>query len=130
MMRSIAAVLGGFLVFSLSAVLLFNVSGRPPEVWPGATFATFAIIYGAVFAALAGYVAARLAPRAPLVHAAAVAGLLFGAATGSYLIQAPGASLWSLVSTILVSVPAAMFGGYLRHRSVPQRGAHQSAVRI
>jgi hypothetical protein len=129
-MRSVAAVLGGFLIFSVSAVLLFNLSGRPPEIWPGAAFATFAIIYGAVFAGLAGYVAARLAPRVPIVHAAAVAGLLFGAATGSYLIQAPGASLWSLVSTILVSVPAAMFGGYLRHRSVQQKRPHQSAIRI
>ena len=128
-MRSIAAVLGGFLIFSISAVLLFNISGRPPEVWPGAAFATFAIIYGGVFAGVAGYVAARLSPRAPLVHAAAVAGLLFGAATGSYLMQQSGASLWSLVSTVLVSVPAAMLGGYLRHRAVHQKRSHQSAVR-
>jgi len=76
-MRSVAAVLGGFLIFSLSAVLLFQISGRPPETWPGAPFATFAILYGGVFTALAGYVAARLAPRVPIVHAAAVAGLLF-----------------------------------------------------
>ena len=129
-MRSIAAVLAGFLIFSISAVLLFNISGRPPEVWPGAAFATFAIIYGGVFAGIAGYVAARLAPRNPLVHTAAFAGLLFGAATGSYLIQQSGASLWSLVSTIFVSVPAAMFGGYLRHRAVPQKRPHQSAIRI
>lgn len=129
-MRTVAAVLGGFLIFSISAVLLFNISGRPPGVWPGAAFATFAIIYGGVFAGLAGYVAARLAPRAPLVHAAAVAGLLFGAATGSYFMQQSGASLWSLVSTILVSVPAAMFGGYLRHRSVQRKRPHQSAIRI
>lgn len=129
-MRSVAAVLVGFLIFSVSAVLLFNISGRPPEVWPGAAFATFAMIYGGVFAALAGYVAARLAPRVPIVHAAAVAGLLLGAATGSYLIQAPGASLWSLVSTILVSVPAAMLGGYLRHRSGPTNRTHQSAVKV
>lgn len=79
-------------------MLLFNISGRPPEVWPGAAFATFAIIYGGLFACVAGYVTARLA--------------------GSYLIQQSGASLWSLVSTILVSVPAAMLAGYLRHRSV------------
>jgi hypothetical protein len=129
-MRSIAAVLGGFLIFSVSAVLLFNISGRPPEAWPGAAFATFAIIYGGVFAGLAGYVAARLAARKPMVHAAAVAGLLFGAAIGSYLIQQPGASLWSLVSTIFVSVPAAMFGGYLRYRAVKPTRTHQSAVRV
>lgn len=98
-------------------------------MWPGAAFAAFAIIYGGVFACLVGYVAARLAPRNPLVQAVVVAGLLFGAATGSYFIQQSGASLWSLVSTVLVSVPVAMFGGYLCHRSMPQKRPNQSAVR-
>jgi hypothetical protein len=115
-MRSVAAVLGGFLVFSLSAVLLFNISGRPPERWPGAAFATFAIVYGGVFAALAGYIAARLAPRAPMAHAMAVAGLLLAAATFSYSMQQAGAATWSLVSTVFVSVPAAILGGYVGGR--------------
>ena len=117
-MRSIIAVLVGFLMFSVGAVLLFNVTGRPPDIWPGAPFATFAIVYGGVFALLAGYIAARLAPRAPLLHAAAMAVLLLGVSAGSYLIQPPGASPWSLIATILVSSPAALLGGYLRHRSV------------
>ena len=121
-MRSITAVLVGLLIFSVGAVLLFNISGRPPDTWPGAPFATFAIVYGGVMALLSGYVAARLAPRQPFVHAAAFAGVLLGVATGSYLIQAPGASLWSLVSTILVSSPAALLGGYLRHRTVMRSG--------
>ena len=115
-MRSLGAVLGGFLVFSLSAVLLFNISGRPPERWPGAAFATFAIAYGGVFAAVAGYTTARLAPRAPLAHAMAFAGLLLAASTFSYFIQQAGASTWSLVSTVFVSVPAAILGGYFAAR--------------
>ena len=117
-MRSIIAVLAGFLIFSAGAVVLINLSGRPPDLWPGAPYATFAIIYGGVLALLAGYVAARLAPRRPLAHAAGMAVLLLATATGSYLIQAPGASSWSLVSTILVSSPAAVLGGYLQHRAV------------
>ena len=124
-MRSAVAVLAGVLVFSLASVLLFQISGRPPEVWPGIRFAAFAIVYGAIFAAVGGYVATRLAPRAPMTHAAGVAVALLAAASISYFIQAPGASLWSLIVTIAVSAPAALAGG-MRH---PKRKA-QSAVRI
>ena len=116
-MRSVVAVLGGFLVFSLSAMALIVVSGRPPERWPGAPFAAFAITYGGVFAAIAGYVSARLAPHRPLAHAAAFAILLLGMSYFSYSIQQAGASPWSLVSTVFVSCPAAILGGYLRHRA-------------
>jgi hypothetical protein len=120
-MRSAAAVLGGLLVFSIASVLLFQISGRPPERWPGAPFAAFAITYGAVFAFIAGYVAARVAPRAPMAHAAGFAAVLLATAIGSYSIQGDGASLWSLIATIVVSVPAALLGGvaYIRRRSQP-----------
>lgn len=64
MIRSIGAVIGAYLVFTISTVLLFSKSGRPPEVWPGFPFAAFSILYGAMFAILAGVLAARLAPRA------------------------------------------------------------------
>src|SRR5688572_11156891 len=116
-MRSAVAVLSGMLIFSIASVLFFQITGRPPERWPGARFAALAIAYGAVFAAVGGYVAARLAPRAPLAHATGFAALLLAIAAGSFLIQAPGASMWSLVATIFVSVPAAIAGGFLRKRA-------------
>lgn len=112
-MRSAVAVLSGMLIFSVASVLFFQITGRPPETWPGMRFAAFAIAYGAVFAVVGGYVAARLAPRAPRAHAAGFALLLLAIASGSFLIQAPGASLWSLVATIFVSVPAAIADGFL-----------------
>jgi hypothetical protein len=124
-MRSAIAVLGGLLVFSIASVLFFQISGRPPEQWPGARFAAFAITYGAVFAFVAGYVAARLAPRAPIAHAGGFAALLLAIATGSYSIQAEGASTWSLIATIIVSSPAAIAGGFLL-----KKRAHRSALRM
>lgn len=116
-MRGVVAVLGGLLVFSLAAMALIVVSGRPPERWPGAQFAAFSITYGGVFAALAGYTTARLAPRAPLAHAIAFAVLLLLTSFFSYSIQQAGGSPWSLISTVLVSCPAAILGGYLRHKT-------------
>jgi uncharacterized membrane protein AbrB (regulator of aidB expression) len=115
MLRSIGAVIGGYLVFTISAVALFAVSGRPPEVWPGLGFALFGIVYGAMFAALAGSLAARLAPRAPVSHAGVVALMLATAAIASWMLQRD-TSPWSQLATIFVSAPAALLGGRLAVR--------------
>jgi hypothetical protein len=37
-------------------------------------------------------------------------------------LQAEGASAWSLLSTMFVGVPAAIFGGYLRTRCLWRSG--------
>ena len=70
--RSLGAVLAGYLV---SAVLtgitiavwgvLFPDSYRPEHV----EWVVFNVIYGCAFAAIGGYITARLAPRRPLAHA-------------------------------------------------------------
>ena len=119
-MRSAAAVLSGLLVFSIASVVFFQISGNPPERWPGARAAAIAIAYGAVFAFIAGYLAARLAPRKPLAHAVAFAALLLAVAAASYSIQAEGASVWSLIATAVVSVPAAILGGLVRSKHAPR----------
>ena len=110
-LRSIGAVLGGYLVFLVSAVALFQVAKRPPGVWPGLGFAAFSILYGAAFAMAAGWVAARLAPRSPLAHAGVVAGLLATIACVSMLAQMRQASHWSQWAAILLFAPAAVIGG-------------------
>jgi|SRR5688572_12970600 len=115
-MRSAAAVLSGLLVFSIASMVFIQVSGNPPDRWPGARAAAIAIVYGAVFAFIAGYLAARLAPRKPMAHAVAFAALLLAVAAASYSIQAEGASMWSLIATAVVSVPAALVGGLVRSK--------------
>lgn len=109
MIRSIGAVIGGYLVFGVAAVLLFKLTGRSPEVWPGWRFAIFATAHGTVFAAAAGTIAARLAPRAPFGHAAVVAGLMAAVAIVSAVAQ-PAASPWSEIATVLVFAPAVLLG--------------------
>ena len=59
-MRSAAAVLSGLLVFSIASMVFIQVSGNPPDRWPGARAAAIAIVYGAVFAFIAGYLAAQI----------------------------------------------------------------------
>ena len=118
MLRGIAAVFAGFVLYSLSAVLLVQISGRPPSDSGGASFAAFAILYGAAIAAIAGFVTARLAPNRPLKHAIVLALLILSAsAASSFLFQGPETSRSSLIGTILVDAPAAVVGGFLRHRT-------------
>ena len=124
-MQSFGAVVIGYLVFSISAVLLFSISGRPVEAWPGMSLAVFSTLYGAAFAMLAGFLAARLAPRAPLVHASVVSGLLAVAAIGSVMFQAGETSPWSQAATLLIFAPSAWLGGFVQQK---QSGSRQQTL--
>ena len=75
--------MAGYLVFGLSAVILFQVAGVDPHAQSTAGFKIFSILWGIAFALGAGFFAAKLAPRRPLVHAAIVAALVGVAATVS-----------------------------------------------
>ena len=107
--RSVFAVIAGYLVFGLSAVLLFQVAGVDPHAEARLIFKVFSIVYGVVFALGAGWLAARLAPRRPLRHAATVAGLVAAAATVSF-VGMSGAK-WSQVSALVLMTPAVLVGG-------------------
>ncbi len=113
-MRSVIAVVAGYLVFAVSAGLLFGLSGRNPKVWPGIGFAVFSTLYGMAFAFAAGCIAARLARGNPVHHAAAEAAMIALVAALSMLLQAQGASIWSEVSVLLFMAPAAAASGFSR----------------
>jgi hypothetical protein len=114
--RSIVAVVVGYLVFGGSAVLLFRLSGQDPRVMPSVAFLVFSVVYGVAFAAAAGYVAAALAPWRRVEHAGFVAGLVAFAAIGSWLVEPRTASMWSQLSVLLLMTPATIIGGLLRAR--------------
>jgi hypothetical protein len=122
MLRSVAAVFGGFALYSFAAVLLLQFSGRSPGDLAGASFAAIAILYGALTAASAGFVTARLASDRPLGHAIALALLILCASAGSsFLFQGPDTSRSSLLGTIVVDAPAVVVGGALRSRAIRGR---------
>src|SRR5215211_4376756 len=47
-MRSLAAVVAGYLVFGVSSAILFGVSGQDPHVLPGAGFLVCSLVTDAV----------------------------------------------------------------------------------
>ncbi len=117
--RSIAAVVLGYAVFAVSAVLLFNVAGRDPHAPQNLAFIVFAVVYGIAFAALGGLLAARIAPANGAIHAAFVT-LVIALGAAVSLFASPGAgSTWSQWAALVLMAPSAWVAAKL----FPRRGA-------
>src|SRR3954470_6027016 len=118
MVKSIAGVVVGYLLFAVSAVLLFQLAGRDPHAEQPMGFVVFSVLYGMAFAAAGGFVAATIAARKPRQHAAAVALILAIGASASLLAQPGAGSRWSQVTALIFMAPAALAGGFVRSRQV------------
>jgi len=117
MLRSIGAVAAGYLVFAVSAVLLFQLSGRAPHQAAPPAFEAASVIWGAVFALVGGWLTARVAGKRPATHAAALAGVIALGAFASLIAQWNDAH-WSQLAAIVVMAPCAWAGGRLAQRTL------------
>jgi len=116
MIRSVVAMIVGYFVFAVSAVLLFSLSGRDPHDAVPAWFLVTSILYGCAFAALGGYLAAVIAGRKAFQHAAILT-IVIGAGALVSLLSRPGkGAIWSQLAALLLMAPSAMMGGYFRHQ--------------
>lgn len=115
MVRSTGAVVAGYFIFAVSAVLLFQLSGRDPHAAAPWTFMLASVIWGGVFAMVGGWLAAHIGARRPVMHAAAVAVLVAAGAIGS-MVARPSDAMWSQLSAIVVMAPCAWLGGVLAAR--------------
>lgn len=116
--RSILAVVVGYLIFALSAVAFFQISGQPPHQAAPMPIMLGSIAVGMIFALLGGYVAARLARRRPFAHGVAVAAVLALGAAISLLNTLGKGAIWSQVAALVLMTPCAVLGGWLRSRKV------------
>ena len=94
-LRSVAAVLVGYVVFAASAFSVFRLSGQAPHAPASVPFMLLTIVSGVAFAAVGGYVAGWLAGRRPLAHAVAVATLLAAGAAASLASTLGNGAIWS-----------------------------------
>ena len=117
--RSVGAVLAGLLavvILSVVADQIFHSLGVYPP-WGEPMLDTgvnlLALAYRVVFTVFGGYVAARLAPDAPIGHALALGGI--GVVLGTLgAIGAWGMSpAWFLIALVLIALPCAWLGGTL-----------------
>lgn len=73
MLRSLGAVLAGYLALAIVIMVLFALVPRAPETLSRGEFAALQHVIEFAAALTGGYVAATLVPRAELTHAAALA---------------------------------------------------------
>lgn len=120
-MRSFLAAVAGYLVFGVSAVAMFQISGVDPHQQPGVGFMVGSTIYGVVFAIAGGYVSAAIVARKQLMHAGIVAAIIAVLALISIFAQPGLPTYWSQIAAIVFMTPSAVFGGWLRARQVKSR---------
>ncbi|MEO1403182.1 MAG: hypothetical protein AAFV72_18310 [Cyanobacteria bacterium J06635_1] len=117
-MRSIVAVVVGYLTMSVAVALLFSVWLSNPTHTINTEFMVFATIFG-LFAALGGgYVTGLAAPAAPLGHALGLA-MLSAVMWGISMYKGQGQEpLWFQAANLASVLVGVLLGGYLRQRQM------------
>src|SRR5258706_16279637 len=123
MLRSIAAVIVGFLAMGILILLtatvhMVSVLGKFPE--PGAhrgfpaSFAIVYLVYSTLYAAFGGYVCAAIAKRNRLKHGMVLAGLVFVLSLISVYIDRGQQPVWYQAMLVLLGAPATAMGAWIR----------------
>ena len=121
-LRSAGALLAGaaaVVVLSIGADTILQSAGIfPPEGKPmrDPGLNLLALVYRSVFGVLGSYVAARLAPAAPMRHALALDGVGFLTSIAGVVVTA-GMDLgprWYPIGLVVTALPGAWLGGRLR----------------
>lgn len=115
-LRSIVAVIVGYIVFAASAFAVFQLSGQAAHAAASTSFMVISIVSGMLFALAGGYVAGWLAGRRPFAHGVAMAALLATGAAVSLASTLGHGAIWSQVAALVLMAPSAAMGGWLRER--------------
>lgn len=107
--RLILAVIIGYLIFAVSAVLLFQLSGIDPHNDPSAGVVTLTIAYGLLFSFLGGFVAQPVSGSGKITVNYFLAGLMAGFAAFS-LFKSEG-NHFTQLAAIFLFAPASVLGG-------------------
>jgi hypothetical protein len=110
-MRTALGAIVGYLLFGVTAFLMFRLTGHYPHgahEHPSAAFMVISIVIGIVAALLGGYVAAAIARKQLAATIVAVVIALLAVISAAY---SGGVGLWSNLAAICLMAPAAKFGG-------------------
>jgi peptidoglycan/LPS O-acetylase OafA/YrhL len=128
MIRSVLAVIGGYVVVAVAVMALFAAWFRDEAQTPTSGFMALSLAYGFVFTIVGGYAAAWIAGRAELAHGAALAVLMAVLGVVSLTLSFGQQPLWYQVALILSPLPAAPLGGWLRSTVKPTRTGETPAA--
>jgi hypothetical protein len=111
MLRAIAGIIVGYLIFAVSAFLLFRLTHVDPHAPASLSFEVLAIAFGVIFAMLGGYIGVAISRK--LWVSPTIAIIIAAGAISSMV--ATGVN-WSPIAALICMVPAALAGGWLRLR--------------
>lgn len=117
-LRSVFAVIVGYVVFAACSFSIFQISGQAAHADATITFMVLSTIGGMVFALAGGYIAGWLAGRKPFVHGIAMATVLTAGAAASLASTIGHGAIWSQISALALMAPSAVIGGWWRERGV------------
>lgn len=112
-MRTLLGIIIGYLVFGVSAVVLFRAAGVDPHGSASVPFVIGSIVYGMAFAALGGVVAVTIARRGALPAVVVALVIALGALASIVALRGHGiGALWSPLAALVLMAPSAAAGGY------------------
>jgi hypothetical protein len=114
MVRKILAVIAGYMVFAISSVLLFTLTGQHPHQDAPLSFKVITLIYGVFFAIVAGLVLQLIARQANLRLNYLLAMVMFLLAAISMFTST--GHHWTQLFAMFIFAPASVLGGYLKQR--------------
>ncbi|HEX7286825.1 MAG TPA: hypothetical protein VF532_11630 [Candidatus Angelobacter sp.] len=121
----LAGIVAGIILTLGTDVVLHVIRVFPPVgQWTPSGPLVLATVYRAIYSVIAGYITARLAPNRPIAHA------LIGGAVAVVVSIAGAVATWNLglgphwypVALVVLAMPTAWLGGWLRLRQVGQPG--------
>ena len=115
-MRIFLAVLAGYLIFAVSAVLLFHLTHVDPHSPASLAFKALTVAYGLAFACIGGFVAGRIGARSDLVCGIALAIVIALGATISMIAHPGAGALWTQTAALLLFAPSSLVGDWARRR--------------
>ena len=129
-MRTFLAVVAGYLIFAVSAVLLFNLTNIDPHSPAALGFKTLTIGYGLAFAFVSGFVAGRLGRRTDLVCGIVLALVIALGATISMIARPGAGALWTQAAALILFAPASLAGDWTRSKRRTTAGLPSLAKKL
>lgn len=118
-LRNIFAVICGYAVFAVSAVLLFQLSGIDPHSDPSVVILLLVLAYGTVFSFLGGVVTQWISRTGGLTISLVLGGLMASFALFSMFSSA--GNHYSQLGAIVLFAPVSIVGGlYYLKRTIPR----------
>lgn len=114
-LRNIFGVIVGYLIFAVSAVLLFKAGGIDPHAEASIGLIIGVVAFGCVFAFISGYVCKRIAASSKSTVNIALAVVIATFAAFS-LIMSDG-SHYTQIAAIALFAPMSLIGGVIRLQS-------------